>query len=197
MSMVGLGVLAGIGACVGLGATAPVAARRVYRRVRARSAERQVSEIMALAYAPMIPVEVKTQRPSMVRVDFRQLEPHHMTRVAYEPIPDLEPVAPVPVPDPAPPQIVEVERIVYKALPEDLSTYVTIIEVMRRMGVDITNEKTWSLGRQARTLHVKQYGVPPRKVLRTKTNGTGSHDFSGYPPEFVETLEMLIKGEVA
>ena len=189
MSLIGVSVLAGIGACVGLGATAPVAARRAYLKARARAAQRVTP--LALAHEVMIPVRI--ERKSMVRVDFRQLAPEHISRphhvmadVDVASRDSLPPARIIEVP-------IEVERIVYKALPEDLSTYVTIVEVMRRLGVEITNEKTWALGREARKLHVAQYGVPPRKVLRQKTNGTGSHDFSGYPPEFVGVVEGLIQ----
>lgn len=92
---------------------------------------------------------------------------------------------------------VAVERVVYRPLPDDLSTYRTLVEVMSALGVAPHKTLTWSLGRQAAALHVERYGVPPRKVDRAKTRGTGSHSFAAYPEEFVPELEKLIRGRAA
>lgn len=82
--------------------------------------------------------------------------------------------------------------IEYRSLPEDLSSYQTLPEIMLRLGVARHKALTWSLGRQAARLHLQHYGVPPRKVSRQKTSGSGTHDFAGYPPDFIAAIEALI-----
>lgn len=93
----------------------------------------------------------------------------------------------------APPETV----VVYKTLPEDTSEYVTLVEMMTKLGVTPHKALNWSLGRQAAARHLEVYGVPPKKVDRTKTTGTGSHSFAAYPPEFFPELEAIITGQAA
>lgn len=212
MSMIGVGVLAGIGACVGLGATAPVAARRAYRKARARAAQRPESIPLAITHEVMIPAQVHAKRPiekvAALRVDFRQLEPQHISHVPARELEvtncDLKSEMfpsgnSAPAPEPTIIEVpVEVERIVYAHLPDDLDTYVTVLDVMDQMGVDIKKEITWPVGREARRAHIAHYGVPPRSITRGKTrSGGGTHAYAGYPPEFVPTLKGLIADEVS
>lgn len=94
----------------------------------------------------------------------------------------------------APPETV----VVYKTLPEDTSGYVTLVETMTRLGICPHKDLTWALGRRAAARHLDVYGVPPKKVDRTKTSGSGTHSFAGYPPEFLPELEAIIgKARVA
>lgn len=75
----------------------------------------------------------------------------------------------------------------------DLSRHKTIAEIMRGIGIEPVNELTWSVGAEVRKMYEARYGVPPKKALRQKTSGTGSHDFAVYPPMLVGEIEELIK----
>jgi hypothetical protein len=201
MSMIGMGVLAGIGACVGLGASAPVAAHRAYRKARARAAH--IEATLMVAYQQALVIEPIVQKPMLTRVDFRMLDPRHISRVpdrelevadcdfktgaALRGNDGLAPARIIEVP-------VEVERIVYKTLPDDLASYVTVLDVLSEMGVEAKKEITWPVGRAARRAHIQHYGVPPRMVTRGSTrSGGGTHAYAGYPPEFVHVIKGLLR----
>lgn len=70
---------------------------------------------------------------------------------------------------------------------------ITVIDVMRRMGIEITNELSWSVGAQARERWMDQGRKAPDLKLTPKTNGGGSHCLAHYP----ESFEAEIRGILA
>lgn len=90
-------------------------------------------------------------------------------------------------------RVVVEERVVYRTLPADVDTYITVIDVARGLGVEPEKDLMWAIGRQAARLHRTVYGCGPRKALREKTGGGGRHDFAVYPPEMRWDLEGLFR----
>lgn len=72
---------------------------------------------------------------------------------------------------------------------------ITIIDVMHAMGIEPTNDLTWSVGNQVRDLYESRYSALPEKDLRTKTNGTGSHCFAVYPETMRADIVKIIKAQ--
>jgi hypothetical protein len=78
----------------------------------------------------------------------------------------------------------------------DLSQHKTVGEVMQAMGIKPIKEITWPVGAAVRKLYEERYGIAPRKALRTKTSGTGTHDFAVYPPALVPDIEKIVRTHV-
>jgi|APGre2960657505_1045072.scaffolds.fasta_scaffold16614_3 hypothetical protein len=74
---------------------------------------------------------------------------------------------------------------------------ITVIDVMKKLGVEITNELSWSVGADVRALWEESRGREPDKELRAKTSGAGSHCFAVYPVSFASTIEGVIKAHKA
>jgi hypothetical protein len=71
---------------------------------------------------------------------------------------------------------------------------ITVIEVMREMGIEPTNELSWRVGAAARDAYVWQFGHEPPKDIRPKTHDRGSHCFALYPTEMKPRLKLIIRG---
>jgi hypothetical protein len=70
---------------------------------------------------------------------------------------------------------------------------ITVLDVMRSMGVEITSSLSWSVGVRVRELYEARTGCLPEKALRTKTIGTGSHCFAVYPDVMRDDIERVVR----
>lgn len=69
---------------------------------------------------------------------------------------------------------------------------ITIIQVARAIGIELTPSLSWSIGARVREMYAIEFGELPEKALRQKTSGTGSHCFAVYPPEYRARIEQAI-----
>jgi hypothetical protein len=79
----------------------------------------------------------------------------------------------------------------------DLSEHKTIGDIMLGLGLTPHKHFTWAIGSQVRDMYESRYGTPPRKALRKKATGKGSHDFAVYPPMLVPDIEKIILAYMA
>lgn len=70
---------------------------------------------------------------------------------------------------------------------------ITVIDVIRSMGIEPTPDLSWSVGNAVRTMWERETGELPPKHLRTKTAGTGSHCFAIYPPAWRDKIAVVIR----
>jgi hypothetical protein len=73
---------------------------------------------------------------------------------------------------------------------------ITVIDVIRSMGVEATSELTWSVGAQVREMWRAEHGELPEKGLRPKTGGPGSHCFAVYPAHWRERIVAVVQQHV-
>ena len=79
-------------------------------------------------------------------------------------------------------------------MPENLSNpMVTIIEVARSMGLELSKDIAWEVGATVANRYREIYGTQPMKDLRQKTGGGGSHCFAIYPQTFVPVIKAAIE----
>jgi hypothetical protein len=75
---------------------------------------------------------------------------------------------------------------------------ITVIDVMRELHVEITDELSWRVGAAVRQIWVTQAGTLPDKVLRRKTNKrqlgdqNGKHLFAAYPESYRPIIARII-----
>lgn len=65
---------------------------------------------------------------------------------------------------------------------QDTHGWISLHDVARDMGVELSNEEAWMAGRMMEKQWTHFVGTPPLKDNRTKKIGTGSHCFALYPP---------------
>jgi hypothetical protein len=71
---------------------------------------------------------------------------------------------------------------------------ITVVDVIKKMGIDPKPELTWSVGDLARDLWEAQFGQLPPKELRPKTAGDGgSHCFAVYPASWEPIIMVIIR----
>lgn len=70
---------------------------------------------------------------------------------------------------------------------------ITVIDVMRQMGVELDPEITWSVGARVRDIYEQRYGQLPAKALRQKTNAGGTHCLAVYPESMRATIVSIIR----
>lgn len=70
---------------------------------------------------------------------------------------------------------------------------ITVIDVIRAMGLQPTKPETWKIGDAVRALYESEVGSLPVKVLRPKTNEPGSHCFAAYPDEWRPRIEAIVR----
>ncbi len=70
---------------------------------------------------------------------------------------------------------------------------ITVIEVMREMGVEMSNDLAWSVGTRVRVMWEERHGDLPAKELRAKTAGGGSHCFAVYPEDWRDKIVSVIE----
>jgi hypothetical protein len=71
---------------------------------------------------------------------------------------------------------------------------ITVVQVIRDMGVEVTNELSWSVGNRVRDLFEIRHGFLPQKELREKTDGSGgTHCFAVYPDEMRSEIEAIVR----
>jgi hypothetical protein len=71
---------------------------------------------------------------------------------------------------------------------------ITVIDVIRDMGVEPTPDLTWSVGGIVRGLYRQRCGELPQKDLRPKTDRSGgTHCFAVYPEEMRSDIEAVVK----
>lgn len=75
----------------------------------------------------------------------------------------------------------------------DLSTWVTVDQVVVDMGLEPHRDLTWSVGRQMRDRFEELTGKPPMSERRPKTSGSGSHTKTVYPPWMRSEIEGLVR----
>jgi hypothetical protein len=80
---------------------------------------------------------------------------------------------------------------------EELATWPTVIDIIRALGNQPTNELCWRVGLLARKAHKARFGRLPDKSLRRKTSGSGSHDLAVYPEIMRAEIEALVAECVA
>lgn len=71
--------------------------------------------------------------------------------------------------------------------------WLTIHDVATEMGLELSDEQAWEIGRQLADRYEAIEKVRPEKVLRPKKRGQGSHCFAVYPPSWVPRLMAAIK----
>jgi hypothetical protein len=69
---------------------------------------------------------------------------------------------------------------------------ITIIDVMRDMGVEPDKDITWPVGLVVSNHWRSLHGELPPSRLRQKTDGGGSHHFAVYPEEWRPLIEKVI-----
>jgi hypothetical protein len=70
---------------------------------------------------------------------------------------------------------------------------ITVVQVIRAMGIEPTPELTWSVGPMVRDLYESRVGHLPMKALRPKTNAGGTHCFAIYPEEMWSDIEKIVR----
>lgn len=77
----------------------------------------------------------------------------------------------------------------------DTHGWLTLHDVARADGLELTNGEAWVIGRRLQRLWLWKAGCKPEKDLRAKKGGAGSHCFALYPPtdEWVERIRRQIR----
>lgn len=71
---------------------------------------------------------------------------------------------------------------------------ITVVQVMREMGVTIDKRVTWAVGAALQREYAAETGHQPPKDNRRKTNsGGGSHCFAIYPPAWRPRIEEAVR----
>jgi hypothetical protein len=70
---------------------------------------------------------------------------------------------------------------------------ITVVDVIKAMGLEPTPALTWSVGNTVRDAYERATGSLPVKALREKTSGVGSHCFAIYPAEWRVKIEEVVK----
>lgn len=70
---------------------------------------------------------------------------------------------------------------------------ITVIDVARSMGVELSREDAWRIGAAIRDRYKAQNDRLPPKELRPKTSGIGSHCFAVYPESYRPLIERAIR----
>lgn len=70
---------------------------------------------------------------------------------------------------------------------------VTVIEVARSMGIELSKDAAWAIGALMAKRWADTCGEQPEKRLRPKTNGGGSHCFAVYPDSWIEQIKAAIR----
>ena len=74
-----------------------------------------------------------------------------------------------------------------------VKTGFTVIDLLRQLRVEPTSKLTWSLGELLREDFKREYDRPPKKDLRPKTSGKGSHCFAVYPDRYYEDALKFVR----
>jgi hypothetical protein len=72
---------------------------------------------------------------------------------------------------------------------------ITVIDVMRNLGVEPETHLAWRVGALARSAYKWETGNEPPKYLRCKTSAGGSHCFAVYPESMRSRIEMIIRNQ--
>ena len=70
---------------------------------------------------------------------------------------------------------------------------ITVVQVIRAMGINPTNDLTWSVGNRMQALWAKEHGRQPATGLTPKTHGGGSHQHAHYPASWRGTIEDEVR----
>jgi hypothetical protein len=75
-----------------------------------------------------------------------------------------------------------------------LKPHVTVLDVMRDMGVEPSPRVSWAIGTRVRDEYQMLFDALPPKALRPKTSGTGgTHCLAVYGPEMRPTIERIVR----
>jgi len=70
---------------------------------------------------------------------------------------------------------------------------ISVPDVMRDIGFEWRPADAWTIGAAVREAYAREYGVLPKKELRPKTSGAGSHCFAIYPESFRERIVEIVE----
>lgn len=70
---------------------------------------------------------------------------------------------------------------------------ITVREVAQDMGVDLDRSQAWQVGAAVRNRYVEEHDTLPRKELRGKANGEGSHCLAVYPEHYRPVIAAAIR----
>jgi len=71
--------------------------------------------------------------------------------------------------------------------------WITVIDVMRDLGLEPSNGAAWEIGAAVRVAWETENGELPRNELRRKTAGGGSHCLAVYPPGWRPRIEQIVR----
>ena len=71
--------------------------------------------------------------------------------------------------------------------------FITVIEVIRDMGFETSNELDWKVGQMMMKHWTRVTGMLPIKELRTKTCGKGVHCMAIYPMDRRKEIEGFVR----
>lgn len=75
---------------------------------------------------------------------------------------------------------------------------VTVPQVARQLGIELSPEQAWSIGARVRERYrLQNNGRYPPKRNATKTCGAGSHCFAHYPCTFAQDIVAEIRAVTA
>ena len=75
---------------------------------------------------------------------------------------------------------------------QDTRGWISVHDVARQMGVELSNEQAWQVGASMRGIWKLRVGTPPLKDNRTKKIGVGSHCFALYPPSWRGEIALCV-----
>lgn len=75
----------------------------------------------------------------------------------------------------------------------DRRTWITVVDVFRRLGREPEKAATWAAGDRVAARWREETGTEPIKALRPKTAGeSGTHCHAIYPPTWRERIEGVV-----
>lgn len=73
---------------------------------------------------------------------------------------------------------------------------ITVPQVARALGVELSNRAAWSVGAEMAARYVSEFGEQPPKDNRPKTRGGGSHCFALYPSTWEPVIRKAIEQHI-
>lgn len=70
---------------------------------------------------------------------------------------------------------------------------ITVLDVIRDLGLEPEKGLSWTVGNVVREKYKQKTGRLPKKELRPKTNGGGSHCFAVYPDSWYQTIREEVE----
>jgi hypothetical protein len=70
---------------------------------------------------------------------------------------------------------------------------VTVMQCFALLGIVPESKVSWSVGSRVAAMWREEHGEEPRKELRAKTHGAGTHCMAVYPQSWRKRIERVIK----